>query len=236
VFLDFDDRPSESPLVEKVWRSRSAQSGSFVSIAATNFEMAVTRHKGKTSITLRGPETKATTVHCPADGEWVGIRFRLGTYMPGLTPGQLIDGRDVILPDATTRSFWLNGSAWDYPEFENAEAFVTRLARAGIITRDPIVDSMLRGESRPQSRRSDQRYFLRATGLSYRAARQIERARYATNLLKDGVSILDATYEAGYFDQPHLTRSLTRFIGQTPVNIARATKQLSFLYKTAPLP
>ena len=132
--------------------------------------------------------------------------------------------------------FWLKGSAWDYPEFENAEAFVSRLARAGIITRDPIVDGVLKGESRAQSRRSDQRYFLRATGLSHRAVCQIERARYATNLLKDGVSILDATYEAGYFDQPHLTRSLSRFIGQTPAEITRSTKQLSFLYKTAPLP
>ncbi len=236
MFLDFDDRPSESPLVEKVWRSRSDRGGSFLSIAASNFEMAVTRHEGKTFITLRGPETKATTVHCPADGEWLGIRFRLGTFMPRLPPGQLIDGRDVRLPDATARSFWLNGSAWDYPDFQNAEAFVAKLARAGVITRDPAVDDVLRGERRAHSQRSDQRYFLRATGLSHRAVRQIERARYATNLLKDGVSILDAMYEAGYFDQPHLTRSLTRFIGQTPAEITRATKQLSFLYKTAPLP
>ena len=208
----------------------------FLSIAASNFEMAVTRHQGKTFITLRGPETKATTAHCPVNGEWLGIRFRLGTFMPRLTPGHLIDGRDVTLPDATTRSFWLNGSAWDYPEFENAEAFVARLARAGIITRDPAVDGVLSGEPQAQSQRSGQRCFLRATGLSHRAVRQIERARYATHLLKHGMSILDATYEAGYFDQPHLTRSLTRFIGQTPAEITRATKQLSLLYKTAPLP
>jgi hypothetical protein len=235
MLLDFDDRPSESPLVEKVWRSRSDRGGSFLSIAASSFEMALTRQEGKTFMTLRGPETKATTAHCPADGEWLGIRFRLGAFMPHLPPGQLIDGRDVRLPDATTRSFWLNGSAWDYPDFENADAFVAQLARAGVITRDSAVDHVLRGEPGGQSQRSDQRYFLRATGLSYRAVRQIERARYATNLLKDGVSILDATHEAGYFDQPHLTRSLTRFIGQTPAEIIRATKQLSFLYKTTPL-
>ena len=236
MFLEFEHRPSESPFVEKVWRSRSDRGGSFLSIAASNFEMAVTRHEGKTFITLRGPETKATTAHCPADGEWLGIRFTLGTFMPRLTPGRLIDGRDVTLPDATTHSFWLHGSAWDYPDFENAEAFVARLARAGIITRDAAVDGVLRGEPRVHSQRSDQRYFLRATGLSRRAVRQIERARYATHLLKAGTSILDATYAAGYFDQPHLTRSLTRFIGQTPAEITRATKQLSFLYKTARQP
>jgi helix-turn-helix protein len=236
VLLEFEYRPSESPFVEKVWRSRSDRSGSFLSIAASNFEMAVTQHAGKTFITLRGPETKARMAHCPVDGGWLGIRFTLGTFMPRLAPGQLIDGRDVTLPDATTRSFWLHGSAWDYPDFENAEVFVARLARAGIITRDPAVDSVLRGEPRAQSQRSDQRCFLRATGLSHRDVRQIERARYATHLLKDGTSILDATHEAGYFDQPHLTRSLTRFVGQTPAEITRATKQLSFLYKTAPQP
>jgi methylphosphotriester-DNA--protein-cysteine methyltransferase len=62
--------------------------------------------------------------------------------------------------------------------------------------------------------------------------RQIERARCAKNLLKDGISILDTVYRAGYFDQAHLTRSLKHFIGQTPAQIIRAESQLSFLYKT----
>jgi hypothetical protein len=38
--------------------------------------MAVTRHRGKTFLTLRGPETKATTADCPAEGEWLGIEKR----------------------------------------------------------------------------------------------------------------------------------------------------------------
>ena len=236
MFLAFDDRSSESPFVERVWRSRSERSGKFLSVAAAHFEMAVTRHRGKTFITLRGPETKATNVDCPAEGEWLGIRFTLGTFMPLLTPGWLRDGNDVTLPDATSRSFWLNGSAWEYPDFESAEIFVARLARQGIIARDSSVDRVVHGERKVQSLRSDQRHFLRATGLSHRAVRQIERARHATNLLKDGVSILDTVHGAGYFDQAHLTRSLKHLIGQTPFEIGRRTKQLSFLYKTAPLP
>jgi hypothetical protein len=36
----------------------------------------------------------------------------------------------------------------------------------------------------------------------------------------------------GYFDQPHLTRSLPRFIGQTPAQITQGQNQLAFLYKT----
>jgi methylphosphotriester-DNA--protein-cysteine methyltransferase len=68
--------------------------------------------------------------------------------------------------------------------------------------------------------------------VSHSTIRQIERARYATNLLREGTSILDAVQRAGYYDQAHLTRSLNRFIGQTPEQIRRAEQQLSFLYNT----
>jgi methylphosphotriester-DNA--protein-cysteine methyltransferase len=64
--------------------------------------------------------------------------------------------------------------------------------------------------------------------------RQIERARYATTLLKSGAAIADAVHEAGFFDQAHLTRAVRRLIGQTPAKIARADEQLSFLYNTTP--
>jgi hypothetical protein len=154
MLLAFDHRPSDSPFVERVWRSHSETGGRFLSIAASHFEMAVTRHGGRTFITLRGPETKATNMDCPAEGEWLGIRFKMGTFMPRLTPDQLIDGRDVTLPDATRHSFWLNGSAWEYPDFENAEAFVAKLARQGVIARDPAVEMMVRGERRTQSLRT----------------------------------------------------------------------------------
>jgi len=67
---------------------------------------------------------------------------------------------------------------------------------------------------------------------SYATFRQIERARYATNLLREGLSILDVISSVGYFDQAHLTRSLGRFIGETPFKLIERRKQLSLLYKT----
>jgi AraC-like DNA-binding protein len=194
--------------------------------------MVVTRHEGRTSLTVRGPETRATTVACPAYGEWFAIRFKLGTFMPMLLPGELRDLNDVTLPDATGRSFWLNSSAWEYPSFENAEDFVKRLVHDGLIAMDPAVTTALRSQPQERNIRTTQRHFLQATGLTHNTIRQIERARHATNLLKQGVSILDAVYEAGYYDQAHLTRSLRHFIGQTPGQIIRAEAQLSFLYNT----
>jgi hypothetical protein len=234
TFIHFEDRGSDSPFVEKIWRCNSERAGTFLSVAACHFEMAVTRLRGRTFITLRGPETKATALDCPAEGEWLGIRFKLGTFMPRFLPGSLRDHRDVNLPHATSRSFWLNGSAWEYPDFENAETFVKRLAKTGLLAHESAVDAALKGEGRVLSLRSTQRYFLRSTGVTHAAFRKIERARYAAHLLKEGVAILDVVQSAGFFDQAHLTRSLKYLTGQTPARIVRGEKQLSFLYKTEP--
>ena len=68
--------------------------------------------------------------------------------------------------------------------------------------------------------------------MTYATFRQIERARYAAILLREGNTILDVVSRLNYFDQAHLTRSLKRFIGLTPSKIIEAQKQLSFLYKT----
>jgi AraC-like DNA-binding protein len=235
VILAFDDRPSDSPLVERVWRSRSDRGGPFLSIAESRFEMCVTRRRGRTCITMRGPETKASQAECPPDGEWLGIRFKVGTFMPGLTPGEVRDRRDATLPEASSRAFWLEGSAWEYPDFENADTFVARLVRRGLLVRDPIVDDVLRRQVRPHAIRSAQRHFLRATGLSHRDVAQIERARHAVTLLRQGVPILDVVHAAGYYDQADLTRALRLRVGQTPGEVRRQSAQLSFLYKTTPL-
>jgi methylphosphotriester-DNA--protein-cysteine methyltransferase len=61
---------------------------------------------------------------------------------------------------------------------------------------------------------------------------QIGRARRAALLLTSGSSVLDATFETGYFDQAHLTRSVKQLIGMTPARLARERPQLSFSYKT----
>jgi AraC-like DNA-binding protein len=190
------------------------------------------RLRGKSLLTLRGPETAATSIDCPAEGQWVGIRFKPGIFMSRFLPGRLRDHNNVTLPPATGQSFWLNGSALEHPSFDNAESLVKRLAKSGILSRDPIVENTLLQRPRELSLRSAQRHFLRSTGVTYVRFRQIERARYATILLREGVPILDVVSRLGYFDQAHLTRSFRRFIGETPARIIERQRQLSYLYKT----
>lgn len=231
MLIAFEDRPSDCTVVDRVWRSRSEQPGPFHSMAACNWVMVVTRHQGRVFMTVRGPETQASVAECPADGEWIGIHFKLGTFMPLMPNLALRDRNDATLPDVSGRSFWLDGSAWEYPSFDNADVFVNRLVKKGLIASDPHVHAALQRRPGQASRRTEQRHFLQASGMTQATARQIERARRAAYLLKNGVPILQVVHDTGYFDQAHLTRSLKHFVGRTPAQVSRGEGQLSFLYK-----
>jgi hypothetical protein len=79
--LIFDeDRPSDSPVVERIWRCHSEGTRPFLSIAQSRCELVFTKLHGKLILTVRGPETKATSLgDCPVGGEWLGIRFGCGS-------------------------------------------------------------------------------------------------------------------------------------------------------------
>jgi hypothetical protein len=54
MFLVFEERPSDSPYVERVWRSHSERAGTFLSVASSHIEMVVSRVRGRQFLTLRG--------------------------------------------------------------------------------------------------------------------------------------------------------------------------------------
>ena len=64
----------------------------------------------------------------------------------------------------------------------------------------------------------------RATGLTLGGIGQIRRAERAVGLLRLGLPPLDVADQAGYADQSHLTRSLRRFVGRTPSQVAAAAR------------
>ena len=216
-----DVRSANSSFVEMVWHTHSERAGTFTSVAVSNWEMVITTFNGKTMITARGPETKASEADFPADVEFFGITLKLGTLMPHLPIKTLLDRQDATLPETSSHSFWLHGSAWELPTFENADVFVDRLIRQGILMRDPVIEAATQGHTPGMSIRSLQYRFLQATGLPHKTIQQIERARSAVSLLEQGTPILDTALELGYFDQAHLTNSLKRFIGETPAQIAQ---------------
>jgi AraC-like DNA-binding protein len=216
----FEELPSSSPHLHAVWRTASEPDPAdrFVSVAVTHWEMVVTRQPGGTWLSVRGPETQASLAPIPADAEFFGLQFELGTYMPQLDMRSLVDsGVDVpIGPDARLR---LDGSDWEMPTADNGDVFVERLARAGLLVHDPVVVAALHDDVAGLSTRSVERRVTRATGLTRGTIRQIRRAEQAVALLEQGVPALEVARRAGYTDQPHMTRSLKRFVGQTPSRI-----------------
>jgi hypothetical protein len=222
-----EERPSDSAGVGGVWRTRGVLAQGFISVAATHWEIVFTKERGRTYATIRGPETRATPVPITTgEGEFFGVSFKLGAFMPSFPPDRLVDG-SLELPRAGDDSFWLNGSAWQYPRFEDADLFVRRLEREGLLVQDPLVGAAFRGDlPTPElSLRSVQRRIVRATGLTRATIGQIERAERAVALLERGVPPIEVVVLTGYADQPHMTRALKRLVGQTPGQIARGVSR-----------
>jgi AraC-like DNA-binding protein len=228
MLFSIDDRLSTSPFVERVWRCRSQRSGSFLSLPEGNLELVITRLPGLRMVTLRGPVLRASVMECPPNGEWLAIRFRIGTYLPRLLPCELAQHDNVELPTLPDGRFWLSGLSWEMPTWDNAEDFVTRLANAGVIARSHAADAAVAGDAQWMSKRSVERHVARSTGMALGTLQQILRVRRAVGMLVDGHSILDATFEAGYYDQAHLTRSMKHLIGITPAELVRQSPQLSY--------
>ncbi len=232
--LEIEHRPSDSPYVGRVWRSRSSGVEQMTSVATSTWELVFWEQDGRVFVAAGGPETGATTAAVPDETDSFGITFSYGTTMPHLPVPRLVDAHLSCL-HVTTKQFVLGGVEWELPTFDNAEVFVDRLVREGVLVRDPLVPDAIGGDLLPMvGARSVQRRVAAGTGLTLGAIRQIERAREAALLLADGRAPLDVVHQLGYYDQPHLARSLTRYIGRTATQLRKQNEPepLSLLYKT----
>jgi len=216
-------RSSDSPFVEQVGRLYVDRASAPLCSADGHWNLLVVRYHGETSASVWGPMTKGATMPYREGAEILSITFTLGTFLPQMPLGHLLNTGE-FLPRASATSFWLGDSSWTFPDYEHVEQFVNQLVRKGLLVYESVVDAALQAQPQAISQRSLQRRFLRATGLPLRTLQAIKRARHAVSLLQQGVSVLDTVEEAGYFDQPHLTRMLKRFIGPTPAQIARMGK------------
>ena len=214
----YEERLSDSPHVETITHGWTVGDGSTIRPAECNWHMVFVRENGRAHPLVVGPLPTAGVASWGEGAEILWIKFKLGTFMPHLPARDFLDV-ETILPGAARQSFWLKGSAWQFPDYENVETFVNRLVRDEVLVCDPVVKAALQDQAQAMPSRTVRHRFLRATGMTQSQIRQIERAQRAAALLRQGVSILDTVYEVGYFDQPHLTRSLKQWIGHTPAQI-----------------
>ncbi|SFR93383.1 hypothetical protein SAMN04487846_0792 [Microbacterium sp. cf046] len=231
--IESEHRGSDSPYVARVWRGRTSGRETMTSIATSTWELVFWQEDGVMHAAARGPETAASSARIDGESTSLGISFAHGASMPHLAIPGIVDG-SVESPHVEGRTFVLVGEEWEVPDFDNAEQFVARLVRAGVLTRDPLVDEVVWGGIARVGTRSVQRRVVTSTGLTRSAIRQIDRARSAAVLLAEGIAPLEVVNQLGYYDQPHLARSLQRFIGRTASELRsppEGADALSLLYK-----
>ena len=251
--FEVDELGVASRHVEKVWTTQSAVETDFIAVAESHWQIVVSTHRGQTGVVLQGPNDHARATPIPREAAFFGIVLRLGTFVPGLSLPNLVGGADVC-PHDTRRTFWLRGSRWEIPTPDNADVFVDRLMKRGVLDEDRDIVRALQDEDAEWSLRSlrtVQRRVRRATGLTQSAIRQIARAHQAVDALGHGAPVAEVAVGLGYADQAHLTRSLRRLVGQTPTQILHSgphwsassplrggvltRAQMSFVFKTVAL-
>ncbi|HKD75977.1 MAG TPA: helix-turn-helix domain-containing protein [Ktedonobacterales bacterium] len=219
-----EGRSSDSPYVEAIWRGRADGEYAPICPADGRWNMVLLRQQsGIAQIYIEGPITRAKPKLHGEGTEWIAIKFKLGAFLPHLPIIDLVNGAE-ILSEATTTSFRLHGSRWQFPGFDDVEMLVDRLVRDDALFYDPVVDAALHGQPQELSSRTLRRRFLLATGLTRKVHEQIERAQQAAALLEQGVPIGNAAFQVGYADQSHMARSLKLYYGQTPAQIARMSE------------
>ncbi len=218
-----EERASDSPFVESITRGWTIGQGSTIRPAESHWHMVLVRVNGQAFPLVVGPLPTSGIATWGEGAEILWIKFKLGTFIPHL-PAKNLLAKETLLPDASSKSFWLHGTSWEIPSFENADTFVDRLVKNEVLVKDPVVSYALQGHPTEVAPRTVRHRFLQATGLTQNHIHQIERAQQAAALLRHGKSILDTVYELGYYDQPHLTKSLKQWVGHTPAQIIKSNE------------
>lgn len=220
---------TDADVVDRVWRTRSDAEATMTSVARTCCHLIVTRMRGQLLVSLRGPETRATTAPVPPEADFLGIRLALGAALRPYPATSIVDGY-VPFPVTDSGRVVIGGAEWEAPTYENVEQFVRRLRDADLLVSSPLAGTE---PDRQRSTRTLQRQHRAVTGLSQTAVTQIDRANAAATMLRDGLDWPAVVEDLGYFDQAHLAHALRRYVGHTARGLRSSDgPTMSFLYKT----
>ena len=212
--LSFDTRTSDSSWISTVWTCASEDVAMMRAVASETWGLVFWSEDGSPQAAVVGPQSRTSVASVPSEAIFVGIEFTVGTSLRIADTISIVDA-GIALPDARSRSFWLDGRRWTTPGADDAELFVDQLIRHGVIARDPVVTAVVRGDRPVLSSRTVERRFRVATGLTRGTIAQIERVRTASAMLATGERVADIVDRLGYFDEPHLALMLRRYIGRS---------------------
>lgn len=211
----------DSPFVESISAVRFETTGTTLMQPDGCWDIAIIK-RGDDSMVLRtGLTTQPVVYEHEAGDEQLVISFKPHSFMP-LMPGDIMRDEGVMLEKFGRGGFWIGTEVREIPTLENADVFVERLVRDGIVDSNELVASVVEGQPKAMTERTLQRHFLRTTGLTYKHFTLVQRAQKAVAMLQMGRPAVDVALALGFSDQAHMINSLKVIMGQTPKEIVRA--------------
>src|SRR5688572_23855751 len=113
-----EGRYSTSPYIQAIWQGQSDDNYAPVCPADPHWNLLFTRDGKNIRVAVEGALSKAKAKFEPYAREFLVIRFQLGVFMPNFPIISLRDS-DLVLPEAMRQRFWLNGTSWEIPSYDN---------------------------------------------------------------------------------------------------------------------
>jgi hypothetical protein len=217
-------RTSESPYIDSVWQSAAMSDGTYLVTPDGSWDLiAAIKADGSRVVFITGQASRAERLDYKRGEQSVVIQFAAGAYLTSFKGAPFTDSF-VTLPLADDMHFQLDGHTFAWPTFENAEELIEQMVRLGVLASDIIVKSELDGTPKAASKRSIERHFKETTGLTSKKLADIRRAQEAVRMLKGGKDPAATAADAGYYDQPHLSRSLKKLMDSLPSDVDDITQ------------
>jgi len=212
-------RTSDNPFIDRLWASENLESGVYKATPDGCWDLiAHTSKDGSRTMMLTGQASKPAMVPYEGGTSAVVISFVAGAHIPQLPGASMLDSAK-ILPNADEDHFMLLGHTFAIPTYKNAEELVEAMERHGLLAIDEVVAAVLKGTPKAMSDRNMQRHFMQTTGLTRKSLEQIHRAQKAVRLIKAGAPLSAAAADAGFTDQPHLSKSLQKLMQARPSDV-----------------
>ena len=183
--------------------------------AEPRWHLVIVDGPGSDRVLLAGPKSTAGSFVHPGDVTGIWVQMRLGVYLPGMRMGDLVDA-EIPLAERGRRTFDLLGSSLEIPTGENVEVMVHQLVRDDVLAFDPLVAKVLAGKPTGTAERTVRHRMRLVTGQPRQRIGQVEKAKNGAALIGAGMPLAAAAANAGYTDQPHMTRAMKRWLGITP--------------------
>jgi AraC-like DNA-binding protein len=181
------------------------------------------------ALVVAGPATRAVVPDVPPDEQKVGLRFRIGAAGLGLgMPAEELQNRTVALGDVWREGHELAERVADEADPGARLGLVVRAVAARLSEEqapDPLVRAAVRDLARPRTRvsalgdrlsiseRQLRRRLARAVGYSPRTLARVLRLQRFLILAEGHSDLARLAADAGYADQPHLTRDCFELAG-----------------------